>query len=376
MSYDLLITGGQVMDPGAGLMGELEVGIAGGRIAAVAAHLDSGDAKRTVDVDGALVVPGMIDLHVHSYWGCTHWGLELDPIALRTGVTTGVDAGSAGGHNWRGFRRYVAEQSQARSLAFLNISSIGLTAKVNELMDLYYADQELAVDVAGENRDLIVGLKVRLNPDISGNHGLEALKRTVEAAQRLEMPIMVHIARTPPTLEEILAQLRPGDIITHCFTGRNNRLLTDSMQVREEVLEARRRGVLLDVGHGLGSFGYQIAEPLLAQGLLPDTISSDLHAHNVDGPVYDLPTTLGKFLNMGMEIPDLMERVTSRAAAALGRAGELGTLKPGTPADIAVLRVEHGRFNFADSYGERRIGNRRLVNILTVIGGQVAFQAD
>jgi len=375
MRYELLVRGGQVLDPAAGVAGELDVAVTAGRITAIAQRLDPQDSAHTVDVDGALVVPGLIDLHVHSYCGCTHWGLEMDPISIRTGVTTAVDAGSAGGHNWDGFRRFIAEPSRVRTLAFLNISSIGLTAKVNELMDLYYADRELAVTVAGANRDLVVGLKVRLNPDISGDHGLEALERTVEAADHLRLPIMVHVARRPPELTEVLERLRPGDIITHCFTGRDNRLLGDAGQVRDEVRHARSRGVLFDVGHGLGSFHSLVAEQLLKLGFAPDTISTDLHAHNVNGPVFDMPTTLSKFLNMGVPISDLIPAVTSRAAAALGRAGQIGTLRPGAPADIAAIKTVARPVSFQDSYGREWTGDRRLVNVLTVANGQVLYQA-
>lgn len=364
-----------MLDPAAGIAGDLDVAVTAGRITTIAPHLDPQDADHTVDVDGALVVPGLIDLHVHSYCGCTHWGLEMDPIAIRTGVTTAVDAGSAGGYNWSGFRRYIAETSVVRALAFLNISSIGLTAKVNELMDLYYADGELAGSVAAANRDLVVGLKVRLNPDISGNHGLEALERTVEAANSLQLPIMVHVARRPPELAEVLERLRPGDIITHCFTGRDNRLLTDAGQVRDEVLHARARGVLFDVGHGQGSFHSLVAEQLLKLGFSPDTISTDLHAHNVNGPVFDMPTTLSKFLNMGVPVSELISSVTSRAAAALGRAGQIGTLRPGALADIAALKIASGPVAFQDSYGREWTGDRRLVNVLTVAGGRVLYQA-
>lgn len=373
MVYDLLIRGGQVLDPGAGLTGHLDVAVANGQIAAVAPGLNPANARRSADVDGALVVPGLIDLHVHSFWGCSYWGVELEPIAIRTGVTTAVDAGSAGAYNLPGFRRYVAAASRVRTLAFLNISSIGLTAPVNELMDLYYANGDLAVAAAGQHRDLVVGLKVRLNPDISGDNGLAALDRTVLAAERLGLPIMVHVARRPPELADILVRLRRGDIITHCCTGRDNRILNGAGRLREEVQHARERGVLLDVGHGQGSFDYQVAEQLLQMGVYPDTISSDLHAHNVDGPVFDLPTTLSKFLNLGLPLPELVASVTSRAAGALGRAGAIGTLRPGAPADIAALRLETGRFSFHDSCGRVRQGDRRLVNILTVVGGEVLY---
>lgn len=373
MQYDLLIKGGQVLDPAAGLSGSLDVAVAAGTIAAVAPGLDPRLSRRTVDVQGALVVPGLIDLHVHSYWGCSFWGLEHEPVAIRTGVTTAVDAGSAGGYNLAGFRRYVIEKEKIRTLVFLNISSIGLTAPVNELMDMYYADARLAESVARENSDLVVGLKVRLNPDISGTHGLEALERTVDVAGRLQLPVMVHVARRPPELGEILARLRPGDIITHCCTGRENRIVDDAGRLREDVRRAREQGVLLDVGHGQGSFGFQIAEQIVAQGIYPDTISSDLHAHNVAGPVHDLPTTMSKFLNLGMPLEEVVASVTSRAAAAIGRAGKLGTLAPGAPADIAALVVEQGRFPFVDSYGNERTGDRRLVSTLTVAGGRVLF---
>lgn len=377
MRYDLIVKGGQVLDPGAGLAGHLDVAVAGGRVAAVAPHLDPADAAETVDVNGALVVPGLIDLHVHAFWGCSYWGLELDPVAIRTGVTTAADAGSAGGYNFPGFRRYVIEPARTRILAYLNISSIGLTAQVNELMDLYYADGPLAVDVARAHADLVVGLKVRLNPDISGSaeNALAALDRTVAAAEQLRLPLMVHIARRPPELHEILSRLRRGDIVTHCCTGRDNRLLSDTGRLREEAAQARERGVLLDVGHGQGSFNSGVAEKLLALGVYPDTISSDLHAANVNGPVYDLPTTLSKFLLLGMPLPEIVAAVTSRAAAALGRAGELGTLRPGAPADIAALRLESGRFTFMDSHGVELTSDQRLVNVLTVRAGAVLYRA-
>lgn len=374
MRYDLLIKGGQVLDPAAGLTGNLDVAVSAGTIVAVEPGLDPQDARRTVDVDGAFVVPGLIDLHVHSFWGCGFWGLEHEPIAIRTGVTTAVDAGSAGGYNLAGFRRYVIERERIRTLVFLNMSSIGLTAPVNELMDLYYADAPLAERTARENSDLVVGLKVRLNPNISGDHGLEALERTVEVAQRLELPVMVHVAGRPPELGEILARLRRGDIITHCCNMRANKIVDDAGRIRADVRQARARGVLLDVGHGQGSFGFQVAEQILAEGIFPDTISSDLHAHNVAGPVFDLPTTMSKFLNLGMPLEEVIASVTSRAAAAIGRKARLGTLSPGTPADIAAVAVERGQFPLIDSHHNERTGDRRLVNHLTVAGGRVLYQ--
>ncbi|HEY8291541.1 MAG TPA: amidohydrolase/deacetylase family metallohydrolase [Thermomicrobiales bacterium] len=367
--YDTIIAGGDVLDPGAGIGGRLDVGITGGRVAAIAPNLDRAMAHTVFDATGQYVTPGLVDLHTHIYWGVTYWGIEADPVAARSGVTTWLDVGSAGAYSFPGFRRYIAEPNRVRTFALLNLSAIGLIAPTYELATLEYCNVPLATSIVEENRDIILGIKARIDASTTRGVGIRPLELARELADTVGLPLMVHIGTSPPTLDDILALLRPGDILTHCFrTQGEHRIIGANGRVREDVIALHDAGLILDIGHGTGSFGFDTAEIALAQGILPDVISSDIHQLAVQGPMFDMPTTLSKFLHLGMSLPDVIERATSRPAAAMRRP-DLGTIAPGSAADIAIFRLEEGEYTFYDTQMVARQGTRRLVNTLTMVDG-------
>lgn len=368
--YDTLIAGGEVVDPAADLLGKLDVAIRDGRVVEVAPNLDRAAAREVIDASDGIVTPGLIDLHTHIYWGVTYWGIEADPVAARSGVTTWLDVGSAGSYSWPGFRRYIAQPSRTRIYALLNLSAIGLIAQTWEFSNLDYCDVDLAETIVNENRDLILGIKARIDCNTTRGTGIRPLELARELADRVALPLMVHIGYGPPTLAEVTHLLRPGDILTHCFTGGDMRIVDDAGVPDPAILELRDRGLILDIGHGTGSFSFKTAEAMLAAGVMPDVISSDIHQMAIQGPMFDLPTTLSKFLNLGLSLPDVIERATSRPAAAM-RKRELGSLKPGSPADIALFRLEEGDYVFRDVHMNPRRGNQRLINTLTMIEGEV-----
>ena len=374
MRYDLLIRDGEVIDPVGELRGQHDIAVAGGTIAAVAPGLPADEAACIVDARGQYVTPGLIDLHTHCYWGATYWGIEADPVAARSGVTTWLDAGSAGAYSFAGFRRYAVDASRARLFAFLNIATIGLIARTYELSNLDYCDVGLGAAIVEANRDVILGIKARIDRDTTRGTGLEPLRRARELADRVKLPLMVHISTAPPHIADIARLLRPGDILTHCCTGHENRLVDGQSRVHPFIRELWQQGLILDLGHGTGSFSYASAEAMLAEGLPPDVISSDIHQLSVLGPMYDLPTTLSKFLNLGMSLPDVIARATARPAAAMGRP-DLGTLRVGAPADLAVLRLEEGSYTFHDVFMQPRRGKVQLVNTATYVGGTLLPRA-
>uniref|UniRef100_A0A7C1FSV8 Amidohydrolase/deacetylase family metallohydrolase n=1 Tax=Thermomicrobium roseum TaxID=500 RepID=A0A7C1FSV8_THERO len=368
--FDTVILGGELVDPGTGRFGRFDIGIRQGRIARVAPSLAGYPAEQVVDARGQLVTPGLIDLHTHVYWGATYWGIEADPVAARTGVTTWLDVGSAGAYTFPGLRRYVIEPSRVRIFAFLNLSSIGLVAPTWEFANLDYCDVELAARVIETNRDVILGVKARIDANTTRGVGIRPLELARKLADELGVPLMVHINNGPPSIDEVAALLRPGDILTHCFTGGTMRILTPEGKLHPTIRTLRERGLVLDVGHGAGSFNFTVAEALLAEGILPDTISSDIHQLAIQRPMFDLPTTLSKFLALGLSLPEVIERVTVRPAHLLGRP-ELGSLAEGTPADIALFRLIEGNFTFYDVALQARQGRQLLVNTLTMVDGRI-----
>jgi len=371
MPYDLLLKGATVVDPSRNLSASSDVAIQDGKIAAVEPSISSDRATRVVDVSGKYVTPGLVDLHVHAYWGSTYWGVDVDPVAARTGVITSVDAGSAGAYNWRGFRRFHVERLKSRLVAYLNISSIGLTHQTYEHANLYYDDVDLAIETASQNRDVIVGIKVRLDQNTIGHNGIVPMDRARAAADALNLPIMVHIGVAPPPLAEIIPRMRPGDVLTHCFTGHSNRIVDRNHNVRDDVQRAWDAGIILDVGHGGGSFSYPVAEAMIRQGLLPNCISTDIHVSSIRGPMYDLPTTLSKFLNLGLSLSEVIERATINPARAINRADSLGTLDVGREADLAVFEIVEGDHEFKDVDLISRRGTKRLYCRLAMRAGTI-----
>ena len=372
-AYDLVINGGTVIDPATGLHDRRDVAIADGRIAAVEPSIPTSGVETVIDAAGAFVVPGLVDLHVHVYPGVADLSVEPDPTCLGRGSTTVVDAGSSGANTFPGFRRWVIEPAQGRILAYLNISATGqIDPFLGELHDLRFADPERAAAVALANPDVIVGFKVRLSEMLAGPNGLAGLDRAIEAGNATGLPVMAHIGGTPFDIEEALVRMRPGDIVTHAYTGwQPGAIVSDAGRLIPGAKEARERGVRFDVGHGAGSFTWPVAEAALADGFRPDTISSDLHRFNIASPVHDLATTLSKFLLLGLSIDDVVAMATTAPAASLGPAGrKLGTLAVGAEADISVLRLEDGRFTLTDSAGTSREARQRLVPTAVVRAGR------
>ena len=368
-SYDLLLAGGEVLDAGAGYVGRADVGVRDGRVAAVGPGLPRAHAREVVDVSGKLVVPGLIDLHTHVHPGATYWGIAPDPVAWYSGVTTWVDAGSAGAYTLDALRA-AAGGFRVRVPALLNISAIGLTGATGENRELRHCDVDLAVATIAANRDLVVGVKVRMDHHTVGEHGMEPLRRAVEVSEASGVPVMVHIGVAPPTVGELLPLLRPGDILTHCASGIAEGVV--GINGVEPVLrEAYQAGVLFDLGHGSGGFAFDVLEAQLDAGLVPHTVSSDLHARCLYGPVFDLPTTMTKLLAVGLPLRDVIAAATAHPARALNLASGAGTLAVGVPADLAVFAVKEGRFEVVDSHQQRRTARQRLVNEATYVAGRL-----
>jgi dihydroorotase len=370
MRFDLLIRGGEVVDPGGPASGRLDVGISRDRIAAVAPEIPEDAAREVIDASGLIVTPGLVDLHTHAFRGIGYWGVNADVVASTSGVTTWLDVGSSGAMTLAGFRDYVVSRSAVRILAFLNISYLGLIGPDFELTNLDFCDVDIFERIANLNRDLVLGVKVRIGTTTVGANQLEPMHRALEAAARCELPLMVHISEGPPEIDEVLRLMRPGDIVTHCFTGLNMKLTDDDGRPRREALEARERGVVMDIGHGAGSLSFETAEALLASGFRPDTISTDIHQLSIRGPMYDLPTCMTKFLAFGWSLPEVVAATTIRPAEIMGLAREIGQLAPGARADLALFELESGRFPLHDISGATLYAEQRLTHARTIVGGR------
>ncbi|MEM1385881.1 MAG: amidohydrolase/deacetylase family metallohydrolase [Pseudomonadota bacterium] len=359
---DLILRGGHVIDPGQGLDGVMDVGFAGGTVAAVAERLEAPEAK-IQDVSGLIVTPGLIDLHTHVYWGGTSLGVDADALGARTAVTTMIDTGSAGPGNFAGFRTHVIERAETRILAYLHVSFAGIwgfgrEVHVGESEDIRLMAPREAAEVAAANRDVIVGIKVRVGRHASGDQGLAPLGFALQVAEEVDMPLMAHIDEPPPSYAEVLETLRPGDVLTHAFRPFPNAPVIGG-QIRPEVRAARERGVIFDIGHGMGSFSFAVARAMLAGGFAPDTISSDVHSLCIDGPAYDQLVTMSKFLCLGMSLSDVIAASTVAPARALGRP-DLGTLRPGAAGDASVVTVDSGVFDYRDVLGAVLAGDLRI----------------
>ena len=374
MTYDLILRGGHVIDPSQELDAVIDVAFSVGKVAQIGAGLKA-DAETDVrDLSGFIVTPGLIDLHTHVYWGGTSLGIDAEDFCRRSGVTTAVDAGSAGPGNFAGFRKHLIERSQVRILAYLHISFAGIFAfsprvMVGESEEIRLMAPIDAMEVANANRDLIVGIKVRVGARASGRSGTVPLDIALQVANEVGMPVMAHIDDPPPTYEEVLARLRPGDILTHAFRPYPNAPVTAQGTVKQAANEARRRGVLFDIGHGKGSFAFKTARAMLANGFFPDTISSDIHAQCINGPAFDQVTTMSKFLCLGMPLADTIAASTANAAFALRRP-EFGSLKPGSAGDATILSVRNGRFDYVDVVGEHVTGEHNIASEGVVIAGR------
>ncbi len=370
--FDLILTGGRLIDPAQGLDEVLDIAFADGRVAALGHSL--GEAVETRDVTGRIVTPGLIDLHTHVYWGGTSLGVDPDAYAKGSGLTTLIDAGSAGPGNIAGFRAHVIERSEVRILPFLNISFAGIFAtywdvNVGECTDLGLLNPRVALAVARQQSDLVVGVKVRVGAGTSGALGVMPMQIALEVAEHAGLPLMAHLDNPPPWRPEVLGRLRKGDILTHCFRPFPNAPVAPDGSIEADVMEARARGVIFDIGHGRSSFGFASAMAMLKGGFLPDVLSSDVHVISIAGPAFDLLTTMSKFLALGVALPEVVRATTINAARAV-RLEDRGTLRPGLLGDATVLSVERGRFAFTDSMGVTMEGAEKLACRGIVLGGK------
>lgn len=377
--YDLLLRGGHLIDPRNGISAVRDVAIAGGKVAAIAPRIDPGDAFKTIDVSGLYVTPGLIDIHAHVYTGTgerrSYAGdnsVYPDGFALRVGVTTVVDAGGAGWRNFDDFKQRVIDRSITRVLAFVNIVGNGMrgSAYENALADM---EAQPTADMARRHPGVIVGVKTAhyAGPEWA------PVERAVEAGTLANVPVMVdfganHAER--PVAELVTAKLRPGDIYTHVYSGLRGEL-DPSGHVNPGLWKGRERGVIFDVGHGGGSFAWRIAVPAMKEKFVPDTISTDLHIGSMNAGMKDMLNVMSKFLVMGMSLDDVIARGTWNPARAIRQDG-LGHLSVGAAADVAVLRVERGRFGYVDSFGARLPGDKRLVCELTLRDGKLVYDLN
>lgn len=368
---DLALTGGTIYDPASGKKGRYDVGFSKGRISAIQEHINSDAAQTSIDVTGKTIVPGLIDLHTHVYHGGTSLGVHPDNLALEAGVTTFVDAGSAGPGNFLGFHDHVMQPSRSRILAFLNISYAGIYGfdiGVGECQDMKLCDPELTHDKAREYADHIIGVKVRVGHFTSGDNLVSPLIKAKEASDKLGKPLMSHIDNPPPTIEEVVQLLGAGDILTHCFRPHANAPITESGSVKKEVLAARDRGVVFDVGHGRGALGFGSATRMLELGFDPDVISSDVHSQSINGPAHNLLHVMSKFMALGMSFEKVVELTTIAPARAIDQT-ELGRLSVGALGDVTILHEEKGRFEYFDVIGERVVSDSKLVCDGLVVNG-------
>jgi dihydroorotase len=370
MKFDLLVKGGEVIDPAAGYSGRLDVGIKRNRVVTVERDIPADAAFRVIDATDQYVTPGLVDLHSHVYRSASHSGVHADSIASRTGVTTWVDAGSAGALTLSGLREFIIKHAEVRVYCFVNISSIGLAGFDYELTNLEYCDVNLCRSLVDQNRDIVLGIKIRMGASTVGPNEVEPLRRARQAADLCELPLMVHIAQSPPHIAEVLRLLRPGDIVTHCYTGQTMGIIDEDGKILDAAKRAWETGVIFDIGHGAGSFSWDTAEALMSAGYKPHTISTDMHQITLNGPMFDLPTCLSKLMYLGMSLAEVVRAATSRPAEVLGLDNEIGTLKSGALADLALFRVAQGRFPLYDSQGKMREAKQLLYNTLAVVNGR------
>ena len=371
--FDTVLAGGRVIDERNGIDGVYDLAIRNGRIAALGKHLATAGA-RVVDACGCIVAPGLIDIHTHVYHKATSLSVDPGLIARRSLCTTMIDAGSAGAGNYDGFRDYVMAHSPYRIFAFLNISFPGIFGfdkgvSIGEATMRSMLPVDRCVAKIEANRDRIVGVKVRIGGIVTGDLGLGALELALEAAEAVNLPLMTHIGGPPPSYADVVSMLRPGDILTHCYRPDPNSAIGEDGRILKEVLAARERGVLFDIAHGMGAFGFETTEAALSAGFPPDLISSDVHVIAVEGPGYDLLHTMSKLLNCGLPLADVIGMSTSRPALAIGHP-ELGHLGIGAPADVTILKQVESNYVFADVVGLTRQGTTLLQPVASFLAGR------
>jgi dihydroorotase len=378
--FDLVVKGGEVLDPSQSLRGRRDIGIRYGVVEALEADIPEARALRVLDAKGKLVTPGLIDLHCHVYPYGSAIGIPADELVAHQCTTTCVSAGDAGANNFAGFRRFIVGQTRTRLFAFVHVANMGLAPfPVAELYNIDFAVVDSAAKAVAENADIVLGIKVRMSENVIAKHGLEPLKRAIAACEQAGTGgrVMCHIGgvETRELMSQILDTLRPGDILTHAYSGAPNiaGAFTNIVQdgrLLPAALAAKQRGVIFDVGHGGGSFDYTVAEPAIAQGTPPDTISSDIHVFsgNTPGMPY-LPWVMSKFLGLGFSLEQVVAMATINPAKIINRVPKLGTLQVGAPGDVAIMELIEGPVSFLDTRNNRRDGRAYLKPVQTVVAG-------
>jgi dihydroorotase len=365
-TYDLVIKGGRVIDPSLGLDAVRDVAIAKGKIAAVGENI-AGDAAETIDAGGKLVVPGLIDIHTHA-----GRSKEGPAMLLQDGVTGWVDAGSGGADNIDPIAA-VARSAPQIGRALVNIARTGVLSPAGELHDINAANVALAQGAIARNRDVVVGVKARLSESVAGPNDLEALRRAQEAAAPFGLPVMIHVGQSYSPMRAILPLLKRGDIVTHMYAPAPNGILDDQGRLYPDVLAARRRGVVFDFGNGtLDHFDWATVEKATKLGFWPDTFSTDWNTQSRTTGVVDFPNVMSKFFMFGMPLMQMIACATVNAARVFPAFDDRGTLNIGAPADVALLELREGSFEFVDNYKGTRSGKQRLFPIASVLAGKKA----
>lgn len=402
LKYDLLLTGGEVIDPSQNLRAVRDVAFNEGKVAAVEAGLSKEDAHEIVDVSGKLVTPGLIDIHGHYFEHIVPFSIAADVACLPNGVTTTLDAGSSGWTHFDGFREYIVKREKTRLFALVNLSALGMlhehrhggfgptvvisggpkallpSESAGELMDLRYAQVEEAVRCIKDNPNIALGVKIRLDINISGGDNIKtALERARQVAELTDSFIMVHVARIPVPLAQVFEELRPGDIVTHIFHSAENNILDEKGLVRTEVKEAKSKGIVFDIGAGY--FGKHISRAAIEQGILPSTISTDITKKSFyeklnsgrDFKIYTIPEVMTPYMAMGMSLEEVIAATTCNAAEAIRQKDVLGTLRVGSVGDAAVLNLEQGDFETIDTDGVPIQCDQQITPLMTIKDGKV-----
>jgi dihydroorotase len=378
--FDLVIKGGEVLDPSQSLRGKRDVGIRWGVVEAIETEIPAARALKTIDATGKLVLPGLVDLHCHVYPYGSAIGIPADELVQFQGTTTVVSAGDAGVNNLAALRRFIVAQTRARMYAFVHIANNGLSAfPVAELYNIDNAQVEACAMALAENPDFLIGVKVRMSENVIFKHGIEPFRRGIQACEMCGWPakMMVHIGgvETKGLMADILNLLRPGDVLTHCYSGAPNMsgAFTNIVQdgkLLPEAVSAKQRGVIFDVAHGGGSFDFTVAEVAIPGGCTPDTISSDIHVFSGNSPgVPFLPNVMSKFMAMGFTLEQVVAMATSAPAKIINRAPKIGTLQLGAPGDVSIMELVEGPVTFVDTRNNMRDGKAYLKPVQTVING-------
>ncbi|GIM46532.1 dihydroorotase [Collibacillus ludicampi] len=369
---DLLIQNGTVADPSQRIFRSLDVGVKNGKIVGLfePGAISAESAKVRIDASGCLVTPGFIDLHVHVFEHRTELGIHADLVGVKQGVTTIVDAGSTGSRDFQSFLTEVVEKNQTQVLLWINIASQGLCDGRSELSDLSMLKPD-ETEALINQYPVIRGIKVRMSRSVVKGNGLQPLVIAKKLAQKVGLPLMVHIGNAPPRLGEILDLLDAGDVVTHAFHGKEGGIVDENGSILPEAERALKRGVLFDVGHGSSSFSFRTMKRAKELNVFPHTISTDIYCENINGPVFSLVTTMTKLLSLGFTVEEVIEASTWRPAKVLGLSNEIGTLKEQTIADITILKMIPEPITLIDSENEKMVGNPHLLVQYTIKAGKV-----